>query len=47
MTKYQSFNNSSTKIIPKRNISKSKPSKKPAKKIIKFKPGNDLAGKVK
>ena len=47
MTKSDSTKNSKVKSIPGKNINKPKPSKKPAKKIIKFKPGNDLAGKVK
>ncbi len=37
---------SSIKSKPKKSMSKPKSTKIPAKKIIKFRPGNDLAGKI-
>jgi hypothetical protein len=38
--------NSTIKSKPKKAMSKPKSTKTPAKKIIRFRPGNDLAGKV-
>ncbi len=45
MQKSISANSSNLKNLPKTQMTKAKPKQTP-KKILKFKPGNDLAGKV-
>ena len=47
MNKSDSTKNSSMKLIPKMKMSKPKNINKSPKKVIKFKAGADLAGKVK
>ncbi len=47
MTKSDSSKKSSLKNIPRKAMSKPKSNKATYKKRIKFKPGTDLAGKVK
>ncbi|MEI6696898.1 MAG: hypothetical protein WCO13_12625 [Bacteroidota bacterium] len=45
MSKFVSSNDSKMKNLPKKVMTKAKPKQTP-KKVLKFKPGNDLAGKV-
>lgn len=47
MTKSDSSKKSSIKNIPRRALSKPKSNKATFKKRVRFKPGSDLAGKVK